>query len=88
MVVVTLLARVSHHFLAHFGCLLGSEDGTLHYTVEWLSCARQALDHAPDHSRLTPYLTRRPPYLAPLVLYLNPILQGCYQVWNQGVETV
>ena len=22
----------------------------------------------------------RPPYLAPLVLYLNPMLQGCYQV--------
>ena len=25
-------------------------------------------------------MARRPPYLAPLVLYLNPTLQGCYQV--------
>ena len=43
---------------------------------EWLSCAREA----PDHSRLTPYRTRRPTYLGPLMLYLNPTLQGCYQV--------
>ena len=25
-------------------------------------------------------MTRTPPYLAPLVLYLKPTLQGCYQV--------
>ena len=46
---------------------------------EWLSCAREA----PDHGRLTPYRTRRPPYLAPLVLYLNLSLQGCYQMLNR-----
>ena len=45
-------------------------------TFEWVSCARQVHDHI----RSTPYLARRPLYLAPLVLYLNPTLQGCYQV--------
>ena len=42
-----------------------------------MSYARQV----PDHGRLTPYLRpHRPPYRAPLVLYLNSTLQGCYQV--------
>ena len=45
-----------------------------------MSCARQVHDHI----RSTPYLARRPPYLAPLVLYLNPTLQGCYQVLIRG----
>ena len=46
-------------------------------------CSRRV--RTPDHSRLTPYLTRTPLYLAPMVLYLNPTLQGCYQVLKSCV---